>query len=124
MRKRTTTAVPDFAVPAARVILARNLRALMDLRSWNQVELARRSGVSQTHIGNLLNHRSGAGPEIVDRLAEAFGRKGFELQVDGLHEEILASTGNLSILVSTYVKDPQSRKLLDAALGLLPKKKG
>lgn len=110
-----------IGVPDAWEILARNLRALMDLRGWNQVELSRRSGVSQRHISSILNRRTGVSGEIIDKLAYAFGRKGFELQVDGLHEEILASTGNLSSLVSAYVRDPQSRKLLDAALELLPK---
>lgn len=112
-----------MGVPYAWEILGRNLKALMDLRGWNQVELARRSGVSQRHISSILNRRTGVSGEIIDKLAYAFGRKGFELQVDGLHEEILSSTGNLSSLVSAYVHDPTSRKLLDAALELLPKPK-
>jgi transcriptional regulator with XRE-family HTH domain len=94
----------------------------MDTKNDNQVELARRSGVSQTHIGNILNHRAGPGPEIVSKLAAAYGRKDYELYIDGLHEEILGSTGNLSRLVSAYVSDTQTRKLLDAALELVPRK--
>lgn len=107
----------------ARAILGRNLKALMDLHDWNQVELARRSGVSQRHISDILRLRTDATAIVIDRLAKAFGRAGYELQIDGLHEAVSNSSSNLNELVSSYVKDPAVRRLLDAALGLTPKPK-
>ena len=105
-----------------KAILARNLRALMDLRGWNQVRMARESGVSQRHISDILNRRTDATGAVIDKLAQPFGRKGYELQIEGLHDELLASTGNLSTLVSAYVRDPELRKFLDSAFALAPKK--
>jgi transcriptional regulator with XRE-family HTH domain len=107
----------------AKAVLARNLQALMDQQDWNQVELARRSEVSQRHISDILNRRTDATAGVIDKLASAFGRRGYELQIEGLHEALKASSGSLSDLVSAYVKDPDNRALLDAALNLLPSKK-
>lgn len=111
------------ATERAKATLASNLQALMDLHDWSQTELARRSGVSQRHISGILNRYTDATAGVIDKLASAFGRRGYELQIEGLHEEIRASSGNLSQLVSAYVKDPENRALLDAALNLLPSKK-
>jgi plasmid maintenance system antidote protein VapI len=103
---------------AMRAIIARNLRALMDLRRWNQSETSRRSGVSQRHISEIVNERTDVTTGVLDKLAVAFGRHGYELQIDGLHEGVADSTGNLARLVSAYVQDPEVRKFLDAAYSL------
>lgn len=109
---------------APRQILARNLRALMDARDWNQSELDRRSGVSQRHISDILNLKTDATAGVIDKLAKAFGRPGYELLIEGLDAEIYgADASNLDSIVSAYVRDPSIRRLLDAALGLtLPKR--
>ena len=49
-----------------------NLRRLMDQRGWNQPELARRSGVSQTMIGKVLRGESVPTVDTVEALAAAF----------------------------------------------------
>ena len=56
-----------------------NLRRLMDQNGWNQVELARRSKVSQTYIGKLLRGESVPTVDKVEDLAEAFGISALDL---------------------------------------------
>jgi transcriptional regulator with XRE-family HTH domain len=123
MSKQPVQPSQNHNTEKAKAILARNLQALMDQQDWNQVELARRSEVSQRHISDILNRRTDATAGVIDKLASAFGRRGYELQIEGLHEALKASSGSLSDLVSAYVKDPDNRALLDAALNLLPSKK-
>jgi transcriptional regulator with XRE-family HTH domain len=55
-----------------------NLRRLMDQRGWNQVELARRSGVSQTMIGKVLRGESVPTVDTVEALANAFKLEALE----------------------------------------------
>lgn len=123
MDKRIVHPSQNSDLSHARQVLARNLAALMSLKDWNQTELGRRSRVSQRHISDILNRRTDATGGVLNKLAAAFGREGFELLIDGLDGEIRASSGNLRELVSAYVSDPDTRRLLDAALQLSPHKK-
>lgn len=108
----------------ARGPVARNLKALMDSRDWNQSDLARQSGVSQRHISDILRGRTDTTAAWLDKLAAPFERKGFELMVDGLHAEIGASSAQLAAMIQAYVRDPQVRKLLDGAFALVPRNRG
>lgn len=123
MDRKTVQPSQNSELSRARQILARNLSALMDLNDLNQTELGRRSRVSQRHISDILNRRTDATGGVINKLAAAFGREGYELLIDGLDREIRASSGNLRELVSAYVSDPDIRRLLDAALGLTPPRK-
>ena len=66
MRWRQTGAMA-IKRPATRETLARNLKALMDEAKWNQVELSKRSGVSQRQISNILRQETGCWSEGSDR---------------------------------------------------------
>src|SRR6185437_8326172 len=98
--------------------LARNIQTLMDHAGWNQTEYARQSKVSQRHISDILRARTATTQDVLDKLAEPFGRSGFELLVDGFHEEISASSGRLGSMISAYVRNPRVRKFLDDAFEL------
>lgn len=86
--------------PATRETLARNLAALMAETGWNQVELSRRSGVSQRQISNILRQETGCSIEHADAIAKAFGLHGWHLIMPTLRRDI--ETGALTRLVDRY----------------------
>ena len=54
--------------------IAGRIRTLREGRRWNQVELARRAGLSSTTINKLENRkRRGNGRESLEKIARAFG---------------------------------------------------
>jgi transcriptional regulator with XRE-family HTH domain len=67
----------------ATITLSRRLKALMSRRGWTIVELAKRSGVSKSAIGNLLNYRDEhdghPSTRIVEQLAAPFGLQAWEM---------------------------------------------
>lgn len=62
-----------------RRVLARNLRALMDQRGWDQGTVAKHSGVSQKTVSNMLRMEGSPRVESVQRVAEAFEIQGWQL---------------------------------------------
>jgi transcriptional regulator with XRE-family HTH domain len=100
--------------PNTRETLAKNLRTLMTIRDWTQVDLAGKSGVSQTMISSVLNERSGCSIETADALAHAFGLTGWHLLMPGLTEDLLKSKA-VQKLLETYVNaTPEGQALIDA----------
>ncbi len=71
--------------------VARNLRSLMEREGMTQLKLAKRSGVSQRTISNVLNESHEPGVETVDQLARVFKLKGWQLQMSDLPPELLGS---------------------------------
>lgn len=74
-----------------REVLATNTRTLMERRGWKQIQLAAKSGISQTHIGNVLRREVEPTSKIIAGLARAFGVPAYLLLVPGLPPEILDS---------------------------------
>lgn len=86
----------------------------MTIRDWTQVDLAGKSGVSQTMISSVLNERSGCSIETADALAHAFGLTGWHLLMPGLTEDLLKSKA-VQKLLETYVNaTPEGQALIDA----------
>lgn len=86
----------------------------MTIRDWNQVELAKKSGVSQRMISSILSKESGCSVETADALAHAFGLNGWHLIMPGLTEDLLKS-GAVQDLLDSYVNaSPEGRALIDA----------
>jgi transcriptional regulator with XRE-family HTH domain len=54
---------PTIHDPAMRHVLGQNLRAELNKREWSESELARRSGVSQKQINNIVRERNGCSVE-------------------------------------------------------------
>lgn len=98
--------------PAVSATLAANIRALMDKRAWTQTELESKSGVSQRHISNVLNQRTGCSAETADALASAFGLPGWLLLVPGLSLELLDSHSVLLLVKSFVDAGPEGRELV------------
>jgi transcriptional regulator with XRE-family HTH domain len=98
--------------PATRETLARNLSALMDQAGWNQVDLSRRSGVSQRQISNILRQQSGCSVEHADALARAFGLSGWQLIMPTLRKELQA--GAIALLIDRYAQaSAEGRSAID-----------
>ena len=99
--------------PTTRETLARNLKALMRMKDWTQMELAAKSGVSQRMISHVLSQSTGCSTETAEALAKPFGLTGWHLLVPGLPDELLRSP-SLSRLVDTYVQaDEKGRSMID-----------
>ena len=96
--------------------VSKNLRALMAHAGWNQSELARRSGVSQRHISDILAGHSQCTVPIADQLAAPFGLVGWHLLLPKLPVDLVASPA-IGKLVDAYLNaDPAGREFLDAAV--------
>jgi transcriptional regulator with XRE-family HTH domain len=97
----------------------------MNIRQWTQVELAAKSGVSQTMISSVLGQKSGCAVETADALAHAFGLTGWHLLMPGLSEDLLKSKA-IQRLLETYINaTPEGQALIDAMAlreSQLPKK--
>ena len=104
--------------PHTRETLAANLRAMMALREWNQVELANKSGVSQRMISHVLTKNAACSIETADALARPFGLHGWHLLIPNLPVELMQS-GSLQRLVEAYTSaSADSRDLVDRLLAL------
>ena len=98
--------------PATRETLARNLRLLMSEAGWNQVELSKRSGVSQRQISNILSSNTGCSVEHADALARAFGLQGWHLIMPALRKELQA--GAVVLLIDRYAQaSTEGRSAID-----------
>jgi transcriptional regulator with XRE-family HTH domain len=86
----------------------------MTIRGWTQVELAKKSGVSQRMISSILSCESGCSVETADALAHAFGLTGWHLIMPNLSEDLLKSKA-IQVLLESYVTaSDEGRALIDA----------
>lgn len=101
--------------PDTRASIARNLNILMKARDWNQTDLAKASGVSQRHISDILNQKTGCTVEMARDLAAPFNLSEWHLMIPDLPEQLLTSP-SLNRLVQSYISaDADGREFLDAA---------
>lgn len=100
--------------PSTRETLAKNLKTLMTIRDWTQVQLAEKSGVSQTMISSILRQDSSCSVETADALAHAFGLTGWHLLMPGLNVDLLKSKAVQRLLESYLDATPEGQALIDA----------
>lgn|SRR6185369_16012904 len=100
--------------PNTRTSLANNLKTLMAIRGWNQVELSRKSGVSQRMISAILSQESGCSVETADALAHTFGLQGWHLIMPNLTEDLLKSKAVQDLFESYVGASKEGRALIDA----------
>lgn len=86
----------------------------MTIRDWTQVDLAGKSGVSQTMISSILRAQAGCSVETADALAHAFGLTGWHLLMPGLTEDLLKSKAVQRLLDSYVNASPEGQALIDA----------
>lgn len=100
--------------PSTRESLANNVRTLMTIRGWTQVQLAEKSGISQTMISSILREQSSCSVETADAIAHAFGLTGWHLIMPGLSEDLLKSKAVQTLLESYIEASPEGKALIDA----------
>ena len=75
---------PIISVSTVRATLAENVRRCLDEREWSESELARRSGVSQKQVNNIVREQNGCGVEALHELGRALGVPYWLLLMPGL----------------------------------------
>jgi len=71
--------------------LAENLIKLMDHHGYSQVKLAKKAGIAQTTVSNLIRPDSRVSPtmESIDKIAVVFRLKSWKLLMPGISLDIL-----------------------------------
>lgn len=77
--------------PPTRFTLSKNLAWLLERRNWSQRDLAKRSGVSQRQISNILSNAVACSIETAEALAGAFGLTAWLLLNSDLPTSLLES---------------------------------
>lgn len=90
-----------------------NLRFLMRLNDISQTTLAKKSGVSQKSISNILNGNQIPSIEMAEQLAAAFGLEGWHMIMPNLPDDLRSSSA-LSKLYKGFIKaTPEGRKHIE-----------
>jgi transcriptional regulator with XRE-family HTH domain len=92
--------------------VSKNLRELMGRRDWSQEQTARKAGVSQRHISNMLSLKTSASFETLEAVGAAFGIPGWMLTLSDVPVDLLDSQ-DLPLIVSFYRNaGPDGRALI------------
>jgi transcriptional regulator with XRE-family HTH domain len=93
--------------------VAKNLRRLMDVNGLTQVQVAKRAGVSQRHISNVLNAAQEPGIEKINKIAQAFGLHGWQLQMPNLPEDMLTDGRVTRVIDALTRATPEGREMIE-----------
>jgi transcriptional regulator with XRE-family HTH domain len=77
---------PVINDPVTRHTLAQNLRAELNKREWSEAELARRTGISQKQINNIIRERNGCSIEALVHIGRALQMPHWWLTMPGATE--------------------------------------
>lgn len=107
---------PTIKNPLVRHLVAQNVRHYLLANEWSESELARRSGVSQKQVNNIVRERFGCTVEALFEIARAFHLPAYQLLIPGISESDALST-ELDRIIVTYLNgSPRKRaKISDAA---------
>jgi hypothetical protein len=95
-----------------RLVVADNLRDLLDGCGWSEHQLARRARIAQKTINNVLNRRSACSIETLDALARPFGLAGWHLMIRDLPAAIADAPGKFTLVDDWLASDPDGRNLI------------
>jgi transcriptional regulator with XRE-family HTH domain len=99
--------------PNPRESLAKNVAMLLRIHNMGQSDLARKSGVNQKTISNIVHGKNAPNLDKVDAIAKAFGLDAWHLILPNLPEEI-ANGGAIAQLVENFLaSDSESRKYIN-----------
>lgn len=106
---------PNIKDPLVRHLVAQNVRHLLHLNEWSESELARRTGISQKQVNNIVRERYGCTIEALFEIARAFRVPAFAMLVTGMSETD-ADFDKLDQLVVSYLNaDRRKRSRMLAA---------
>lgn len=92
--------------------LVSNLKWLMETMGWNQVDVSKRSGVSQKSISKILRSEMVPTIELADKLAAAFGLSGWHLIMPDLPRDLIGSTSLEKLFKDFILSDDAGRELI------------
>ena len=84
------------------MVVIDNIKKLMRLRGDSIRDLAERSNIHKSTIGNLLSGRHKISVEAADAIARAYGLEGWHLLMPNLSDDLIQSP-TISRLVQSYV---------------------
>lgn len=85
----------------------RNLKFLIDLNEFSQTDLAKKSGVSQKSISNILLGEQNPTIETAEKIAKAFGLQGWHMIMPNLPSDLISST-ELEQLLANFIEASES----------------
>lgn len=97
----------SMAKKSTRDNLVSNVKWLMNETGWTQVELAEKSGVSQTAISKVLRGEMNPTVEFAEKLASAFGLSGWHIIMPDLPDDLLRN-GSLEKLFRDFLASSKS----------------
>lgn len=92
--------------PLPKETLAHNLSRLMDRQGHSERDLAKLARVSQKAINNILNQRSIAKLDTVEKIASVYGLTGWHLIMPNLNDDLLVP-GRLEGLFNAYISSDE-----------------
>ncbi len=86
--------MPDFYRMKATRVLSENVLALLRARGLSQIDLAQWCGKSGAWLSAILAGRRGMGVEDIDKMADFFGYRPYQLFVPGVARQSERRRGN------------------------------
>jgi len=100
--------------PTTRDVVIANIRELMIVHDDTTYALAKRSGLAQSSIMNILSGRHKISVENADAIAAAYGLEGWHLLLRDLPNDLRGSPA-ISRLVNAYIHSkPEGRQYIDS----------
>ena len=88
----------------------------MKAMDWSERDLAKKSGVSQKAINNLLNRTTGCTITTAEKLARPFGLTGWQLMLEEIPSDAAFGNTLTNLVVKFLNSDKRGRAfILDAA---------
>lgn len=107
---------PVIHDPMVRHILGQNVRAELNRREWSESELARRSGVSQKQINNIVRERNGCSVEGLHYIGRALNLPAWWLVLYGSSESEAMPQRAERLLLAYMTGAPAERAAMDRIL--------
>jgi transcriptional regulator with XRE-family HTH domain len=96
-------------------LVSANVRRLMKAMDWSEHDLARKSGVSQKAINNLLNKTTGYTITTAEKLAKPFGLTGWQLMIEKVPADAAFANTLTHLVVKFLTTDDQGRAFIRSA---------
>lgn len=93
-------------------LVSSNVRRLMKAMDWSEHDLAKKSGMSQKAINNLLNMSTGCTITTAEKLAKPFGLTGWQLMAGELPADVAFGNSLTQIVVKFLKTDDKGRALI------------
>jgi transcriptional regulator with XRE-family HTH domain len=93
--------------------VAKNLRRLMAMRGLTQPQLAKKAGVAQRTISNILSASNEPGIEKINKIARVFGLQGWQLQMPNIPDDMLSGAVVTRVIDALTRATPEGREMIE-----------